>query len=266
MQSTELDGIEADSASRASPASFQEKTCVVTGSSSGIGRRIATEFGAAGATVVVHCESSTGKADDVVDSIRSIGGEADSTQANVCDFDAVTEMAREVHDEFGPIDVLVNNAGVNVDKRFEHLTTEDWQRVIDVNLGGAFNCTKAFYDDLMEADAGRIVNISSVVGQQGNYGQVNYAASKSGLFGFTKALALELAPHETTVNCVAPGFTSTRMVSAIPETVKERLRDRIPLNRFASVDEIVPAVRFLASDDASYLTGEILNVNGGMYA
>ena len=249
-----------------SPGTLRNKTCIVTGSSRGIGRRIATEFARHGASVVVHFGTSSSEAAEVVESIQSAGGSAEMVRANVADYDAVAAMAERVHEEYGPVDVLVNNAGVNVDRRFERLTTDDWQQVIDVNLGGAFNCTKAFYDDLRDAEEGRIVNVSSVVGQQGNVGQVNYAASKSGLFGFTKSLALELAPHGTTVNCVAPGFTETSMLAGVPEQVRDGIRERIPMNRFASVDEVVPVVRFLASDDASYLTGEIVNVNGGMYA
>ncbi|MFC3476564.1 3-oxoacyl-ACP reductase family protein [Halobacterium litoreum] len=242
-----------------------DQTCVVTGASRGIGRRIATEFAGHGADVVVNYHSSPDAAESVADAIETAGGTATAVQADVADFEATAAFADRVRDEFGAVDVLVNNAGVNVDKRFERLTPEDWQRVVDVNLGGAFNCTKAFYDDLKEAEHGRVVNISSVVGQQGNFGQVNYAASKSGLFGFTKSLALELAPHGTTANCVAPGFTATDMADSIPEHVHDRICERIPLNRFASVDEIVPVVRFLASEESSYVTGEIVNVNGGMH-
>lgn len=262
MNST-LEQASAQSADR--PTLLADKTCVVTGASRGIGRHIATEFATHGATVVVNYNSSSERAREVVDAIEETDGTAECVQADVSDRDAVGEMADRVHAEFGAVDVLVNNAGVNVDKRFERLTIDDWQRVVDTNLGGAFNCTKAFYDDLKDAENGRLINISSIVGQQGNYGQVNYAASKSGLFGFTKSLAQELAPTGTTANCVAPGFTETDMTESLSKEVRKHVEERIPLNRFAEVDEVTPVVRFLASDDASYVTGEIINVNGGMY-
>ncbi|MFC7236051.1 3-oxoacyl-ACP reductase FabG [Halosegnis marinus] len=241
------------------------KTCVVTGGSRGIGRSIATELARYGATVAVNYVSSETAAGTVVEDIRGAGGDAEAVRADVADAEAVASMAERVHGAFGPIDVLVNNAGVTADGRFENLTREDWDRVVDVNLGGAFNCTKAFYDDIVESPAGRVINVSSIVAQQGNFGQANYAASKSGLFGFTKSLARELARHGATANCIAPGFTETDMVEGMPDAARERTRARIPLDRFADATEIGPVARFLASDGASYVTGEIVNVNGGMY-
>ncbi|MEF8868591.1 MAG: SDR family oxidoreductase, partial [Haloarculaceae archaeon] len=146
----------------------------------------------------------------------------------------------------------------------ENMTREDWDTVMQVNLGGVFNCTKTYFEDIREADQGRLVNISSVVGQQGNYGQANYATTKSGLFGFTRTIALELASTGSTANCVAPGFVETDMLETVPERVKEKILDRIPLNRFATTDDVAGIVRFLASEDSSYMTGQILAVNGGM--
>jgi 3-oxoacyl-[acyl-carrier protein] reductase len=172
-------------------------------------------------------------------------------------YDAVSEA-------FGGVDVLVNNAGVTVDKKFENMTREDWEWVIDVNLGGMFNCTKTCFEDLREAEEGRLINISSVVGQQGNYGQANYATTKSGMFGFTRTVALELAREGSTANCVAPGFTETDMLATVPDRVRENILERIPLNRFAEVEDICGIVRFLASEESSYMTGQILGVNGGM--
>ncbi|SEO23350.1 3-oxoacyl-[acyl-carrier protein] reductase [Halogranum amylolyticum] len=243
---------------------LQDRTCVVTGSSRGIGRGIAEDLGEHGANVVVNYRSSESEAHDVVDAIEDAGGTAIAVQADVCDKAEVEAMAERVQDAFGGTDVLVNNAGITVDKKFENMTRDDWDRVVDVNLGGVFNCTHSFFDDLKEAENGRLVNISSVVGQQGNYGQANYAATKSGLFGFTRTVALELANHNTTANCVAPGFVQTDMLEKVPERVQEKILTRIPLDRFATVEDISGIVRFVASEESSYMTGQILGVNGGM--
>ena len=240
------------------------KTCLVTGASRGIGRGVAEELGSCGANVVVNYVSSEEKAHETADQIESEGGTAAVAQADVSDREAVDDLADLVHDAFGSIDVLVNNAGITIDRKFEDMTREEWDRVMDVNLGGTFNCTKAFYDDIESADEGRLINVSSVVGQQGNYGQANYAATKSGMFGFTRSLALELASSGSTANCVAPGFTQTDMLAEVREDIRERIREKIPLNRFAEVDDVACAVRFLASEESSYMTGQVVSVNGGM--
>jgi 3-oxoacyl-[acyl-carrier protein] reductase len=184
-------------------------------------------------------------------------------QADVTDADAVAAMRDTVHERFGSVDTLVNNAGINLDTRFAEMDADQWDRVIDVSLRGMFTCTRAFFGDLRDAGTGRLVNVSSIVGQQGNFGQANYATAKSGMFGFTRTLALELAPHGSTANCVAPGVTWTDMLEGVDEAVLDGLRDEIPLGRFAAVDEIAPVVRFLASEEASYITGEVVDVNGG---
>ncbi len=240
------------------------QTCLVTGSSRGIGRAIALEFADSGADVVVNYKSSEAEAHEVSDAVEDAGEEAVVVQADVSDRDAVAEMADAVHDELGQVDVLVNNAGITRDGKFETMSYEDWQRVIDVNLSGTFNATKAFFDDVKRSNCGRLINVSSVVGQQGNYGQANYAASKCALFGFTRTLALELAPHESTANCVAPGFTETDMLEKVPDRVRDKIRERIPLDRFADPEDIVGMVRFLAGEESSYMTGQVLGVNGGM--
>jgi len=243
---------------------LEDRTCLITGSSRGIGRGIAEELGREGAQVVVNYRSSTEGARAAVDEIEDAGGEAIAVQADVTDRDAVDDMHATVHDAFGPVDVLVNNAGITRDKKFENMTREDWDRVVEVNLGGVFNCTKAFWEDVRDAEEGRLVNIASVVGQQGNIGQANYATTKSGLFGFTRTVALELASGNSTANCVAPGFVKTDMLEGVPEPVKDHILDRVPLDRFAEVEDITGIVRFLASEDSSYMTGQILAANGGM--
>jgi len=240
------------------------QTCVVTGSSRGIGRGIATDLGEHGANVVVNYRSSQREAKDVAEAIRASGGDAIAAQADVSKADEVEALREEVHDEFGGVDVLVNNAGITIDKKFENMTREDWDTVIEVNLGGVYNCTDTFYDDLKGADHGRLINISSVVGQQGNIGQANYATTKSGLFGFTRTLALELAHTGATANCVAPGFVETDMLEEVPERVQEKILRQIPLDRFATVEDIAGIVRFVASEESSYMTGQVLGVNGGM--
>ena len=240
------------------------QTCLVTGSSRGIGRGIATDVAAHGATVVVNYRSSEQAAEAVVDEIEAAGGEAVAVQGDVSAYDAVERMRTTIHDAVGPVDVVVNNAGITVDRTFGEMTREDWEAVIDVNLGGVFNVSHCFYDDIREAEDGRLINVSSVVGQQGNYGQANYAAAKSGLFGFTRTLALEMAATGSTANCVAPGFVATDMLDEVPQRVQERILQRIPLDRFATIEDIAPVVRFIASPESRYMTGQVIGVNGGM--
>jgi len=243
---------------------LEDRTCLVTGGSKGIGAGIARELGAHGADVVVNYRSSEDSAHAVKEEIDEGPGSAVVAQADVADFDEVQTMYDAVREELGPIDVLVNNAGITVDRTFDEMTREDWDRVISVNLGGVYNCTKVCYDDIRDAEEGRLINISSVVGQQGNYGQANYATTKSGLFGFSRTIALEMARHGSTSNCVAPGFVETDMLADVPERVREKILKNIPLRRFAEVEDVVGIVRFLASKESSYMTGQVLAVNGGM--
>jgi 3-oxoacyl-[acyl-carrier protein] reductase len=243
---------------------LEDRTCLVTGGSRGIGRGIAEELGEHGANVVINYRSSEDEAYAARDVIEEGAGTAVVAQADVSEFDEVKAMYDAVSEEFGNVDVLVNNAGITQDTTFDEMTKEQWERVIDVNLGGVFNCTKVCYEDLREAEEGRLINISSVVGQQGNYGQANYATTKSGLFGFTRTIALEMARNGSTANCVAPGFVETDMLADVPERVRESILERIPLDRFAEVEDITGIVRFLASHESSYMTGQILGLNGGM--
>ncbi len=240
------------------------RTCLVTGSGRGIGRGIAEHLGSEGANVIINYRSSGEEAQETVDAIQSLGGDAIASQADVTRMEEVMAMREEAHDAFGPIDVLINNAGITMDGRFVNMSREEWDTVMDVNLGGVFNCTKTFYDDIWESREGRLINISSIVGKQGNFGQANYAAAKAGMFGFTRTIAIELASGGSTANCVAPGFTATEMLEAVPDKVKDRIVSQIPLGRFAEIEDIAHLVGFLASEHSSYITGEVIDVNGGM--
>ncbi|MFA9426520.1 beta-ketoacyl-ACP reductase [Natronorubrum sp. A-ect3] len=244
--------------------SMEGRTCVITGSARGIGRGIAQHLGEKGANVVINYRSSEGSAHEAVEAIESAGGEAVAARADVSDRAEVEHMHEVCHEAFGPADVLVNNAGITADEQFTDMSREEWDRVMDVNLGGMFNCTQVFFDDIWNAHEGRLVNISSVVGKQGNFGQANYATAKSGMFGFTRTIALELAKGGSTANCVAPGFTATDMLESVPDSVLERIISGIPLERLAEVEDIAAVVRFLASEESSYVTGEVIDVNGGM--
>ena len=242
---------------------MESKTCVVTGSSTGIGRGIAERFAENGWEVAINYRSSRAAAEETVDRVEAAGGSGVAVQADVTMTDEVERMRDEVHDAFGAVDVLVNNAGITQDVRFTEMSHEEWDTVLDVHLDGAFHCTRTFYDDLAAAEEGRLINISSLIGKGGNFGQANYATAKAGIFGFTRTLALELAPEGTTANCVAPGFIRTDMVEELPEHITDTLREDTPLGRLGTVEEIAEVVDFLASDRSSFITGEIIDANGG---
>ena len=242
---------------------MESRTCVVTGSSTGIGRGIAERFGENGWEVAVNYRSSKDAAAETVERIEEAGGSGIAVQADVTMIDQIERMREEVHDAFGAVDVLVNNAGITQDVRFTEMSHEEWDTVLDVHLDGAFHCTQTFYDDLAAAEDGRLINISSLIGKGGNFGQANYATAKAGIFGFTRTLALELAPEGTTANCVAPGFIRTEMVEELPERIKDTLREDTPLGRLGTVEEIAEVVSFLASDRSSFITGEVIDANGG---
>jgi 3-oxoacyl-[acyl-carrier protein] reductase len=242
---------------------LKDRVCVITGSSRGIGRAIATEFGRNGACVVVNYRTSEDKANEVVDQIESDGGTAISVQADVTNRDQIEQMREKALEEFGSIDVLVNNAGITRDTTFASMSQDDWDQVLDIHLGGMFRCTKAFFEEIQDTDDGRLINISSIIGKQGNFGQANYAAAKSGMFGFTRTLALELAQSGSTANCIAPGFVKTDMFADIDEEIREQIRSDIPLGRLAAPEDIAYMAKFLASTESSYVTGEVIDVNGG---
>ena len=241
------------------------RKALVTGASRGIGKAIAEKLAEEGADVAMNYRSSENEADLVAKDAESVGANTWTYRADISNLDEVREMKNIVEKYFGKIDILINNAGINIDMLFKKMDQESWNKVIKVNLNGAFNSTSTFLDHLLESKYGRIINITSIVGQMGNIGQVNYAASKAGLIGMTKSLAKELARNNITVNAIAPGFIETDMVKVIPDTVKEKVLAQIPMRRFGLPEEIAKAVIYLASDDAAYITGHVLNINGGMY-
>jgi 3-oxoacyl-[acyl-carrier protein] reductase len=243
---------------------LEGRKAVVTGGSRGIGRAISLALAQEGADVAVNYLASEKPAVDTVREIEKLGRRALAVRADVSDFPDTYRMAQEVLGTFGHVDILVNNAGVNSDKTFVKMDHASWRKVLAINLDGVFNCTKVFIDSMLTQSYGRIVNITSVIGQIGNFGQANYAASKAGVTAMTKSLAKELAGKGITVNAVAPGFIETEMVESIPERVRNRLLDQIPLKRFGKAEEVARAVIYLVSSDGDYITGEELSMNGGL--
>ena len=243
---------------------LQGKAALVTGASRGIGKAIALELAKRGAKVAVNYAKNADAANEVVAAIKASGGEAVALQADVADTRAAAALVKSAHEAFGRLDILVNNAGTTRDMVIMMMPEEDWDTVMNTNLKSAFNCSKAAVKIMMRQRGGRIINISSVSGVMGNAGQTNYSASKAGLIGFTKALAREVAPRNITVNAIAPGFIPTELTAAMPEALKTATLNAIPLGRWGTAQEVADAVAFLASDQAAYITGQTLNVDGGM--
>jgi NAD(P)-dependent dehydrogenase (short-subunit alcohol dehydrogenase family) len=278
-------------------AALDGEVALVTGGSRGIGQAIAFRLASEGANVVVNYQSRKDQAADVIDfinktdrmddlgglikmidimdtveqakevkdMIESMGRRAILCQANVGRMDEVIKMRDKAVAEFGKIDILVNNAGIVKDKSFVKMTSEMWDDVISVNLTGTFNCTKAVIDGMLERQYGRIVNISSVIGRMGNRGQANYAASKAGIIGLTQTLAKEFADKGITVNAVAPGFIGTDMLKSVPANIMEKILAQIPMRRLGRPEEIASAVAYLVSPEAGYITGQVVDINGGLY-
>ncbi len=238
---------------------------VVTGAGRGMGRAIAEELGSAGAKVVVNYSRSKEPAEEVVQKLsQNGGGEAVAIGADVSKADEAKKLIDETLERFGRIDVLVNNAGITVDKTMKKLTTDDWDQVVQVDLNSSYYTVKAALSQFIEQESGAIINISSFVGQAGNFGQTNYAAAKAGVIGFTKAAAIEMARYNVNVNAIAPGFLETDMYNSVPPEVQEKILSRIPLRRVGQPREIARAVRYLI-EDGDYITGETLSINGGIY-
>src|SRR5919199_1414957 len=246
--------------------SLEGAVALVTGASRGLGAAIAEELGRRGAKVVVNYSGSREPAEEVASKINEVGGggEAVVVQAGVPDPEPAPHLVGVKINQFGRIDILVNNAGINSDATLDNMGVEDWDQVVQLDLNGCFYTVHAALPHMMEQEFGRIINMSSFVGEQGNMGQANYAAAKAGLLGFTRTAALELAQNNITVNAVCPGFIETDMVGAIPEEMQEKILKMIPLGRFGQPEDIAKAVRYIV-EDGDYMTGNTLDVNGGVY-
>lgn len=243
---------------------LEDRVALVTGASRGIGAAVAMRLAAEGARVAINYAGRADAAAEVVSRVEAAGGQAVALQADVSDSASCAALVSAVIERFGTLDVLVNNAGITRDGLLVRMSDEDWQRVIDTNLSGAFYLTRAAAKVMMKTRSGSIINMASVVGIAGNAGQVNYAAAKAGLIGLTKSVARELASRRVRVNAVAPGFIETDMTGALSDTTREAIASTIAMNRFGVPEDIAAAVAFLASDDASYITGQVLAVDGGM--
>lgn len=243
---------------------LEGKVAIVTGASRGIGRSVAIALAKAGAKVVINYAGNVTAAEEVKSIIEAAGGQGMLMQADVSNDEAVTFMVKQTMDTFGRIDILVNNAGITRDGLLMRMKESDWDAVMNTNLKGVFMCTKYVSKVMMKQKIGKIINMTSVVGIMGNAGQSNYAASKAGVIGFTKSMAKELASRGITVNAIAPGFINSDMTAVLSEQVKEGLATQIPVGRLGNPEDVAAAALFLASDSANYITGQTLNVDGGM--
>jgi acetoacetyl-CoA reductase len=240
------------------------QTAIVTGAGRGIGCAIARELAATGANVVINYITSARAAQELAGEVERLGARALLVQADVSNYEQAGEMVRCVIQNFGRIDILVNNAGITRDKTLKNMSKEQWDEVIHVNLDSLFNCTRQVLPFMVECKSGKIINISSFVGQGGNVGQANYAASKAGMIGFTRAVALEVARYGITVNAICPGFTETDMLRTVPEEIRQRLIEKIPLGRFGQPEEIAACVRYIVTE-GDYMTAQAIGINGGVY-
>jgi 3-oxoacyl-[acyl-carrier protein] reductase len=240
------------------------KVALVTGASRGLGRAIALQMASCGAKVAINYVSNDAEAAKVVAQIKQSGGEAIAIKANVADAEAVKAMIRQITEQWGRIDILVNNAGITKDMLLPRMPDQSWDDVIDTNLRGAFLCTKLAMRSMMEHSWGRIINIASIAGIIGNQGQANYSAAKGGLIAFTKSVAREVGSRNITANAIAPGFIVTEMTDKLPQATKDMILTRIPLKRFGTPDDVASLAVFLASDEASYITAQVISIDGGV--
>lgn len=243
---------------------LEGKVAIITGGSQGIGKAIALLLAEKGVNIAVS-DINREKAEEALRKIESLGRKGLAIGVDVSNYNEVEAMVKKVVDTFGAIHILVNNAGITRDSLIIRMKEEDWDAVLDVNLKGTFNCTKAVLKYMTKQKGGRIVNIASIVGVMGNPGQANYVASKAGIIGFTKSAAREYSSRDITVNAVAPGFIDTAMTQALPTEIREKLSKQIPMERFGTPIDVAQAVRFLVSDEANYITGQVIHVNGGMW-
>lgn len=240
------------------------KTAIVTGGSRGIGRAVALKLAELGANIVVNYTSSPERADEVIKEIASKGVKALAVKADVSNVNEVEHLINTAQENFSTLDILVNNAGITRDTLLMKMKEDDWDKVISINLKGTFNCTKGVIKKMMKQRSGKIVNIASVIGLSGNAGQSNYAASKAGIIGFTKSIAKEVGSRGINVNAVAPGFIQTDMTDVLSDDIKNDLSKSIPLKKLGEPEDVANAVAFLCMDEAKYITGQVLNVDGGM--
>ncbi|HET7313950.1 MAG TPA: 3-oxoacyl-ACP reductase family protein [Salinisphaera sp.] len=240
------------------------KSAIVTGGSRGIGEYIALQLARRGANVAIGYRSRKAEADSVVNKMKAQSVKAMAIQADMAQMQEARTLIKQVNEQWGHIDILINNAGITRDKTMKKLTDEDWKAVLDTNLGSVYATCSEVWPIMIEQNYGRIINITSFVGQIGNFGQANYAASKGGIIAFTKTMALEMARYNITVNAIAPGFVETEMLAQVPDKIREKILARVPMGRFAHPDEIARAVAFIAAE-GDYITGQQINVNGGVY-
>lgn len=245
---------------------LKDKKVLITGSSRGIGAEIAKKLASLGAEVVINYANSKDSAQKVKESIESQGGKAHVIQADISNFEEAKTLIKNSYKKMDGLNVLINNAGITKDNLILRMKEEQWDQVLDINLKGVFNCTKNAVKYLLKAENGKLINISSVVGINGNAGQANYSAAKAGIIGFTKTMAKELASRGVCSNAVAPGFIATEMTDELNEEIQEGIIDRIPLSRFGKAEEVADLVSFLASDNSNYINGEVIKIDGGMGA
>ncbi|NSW88860.1 3-oxoacyl-[acyl-carrier-protein] reductase [bacterium] len=241
------------------------KIALVTGGSRGIGSSICLELAKAGATVIINYSNSKDSASKVLEEIKNNNGSGEIIGFDVSDSSLVDQSIKGLIEKYDKIDILVNNAGITRDSLFMRMKEDQWDEVFEINIKGVFNCTKNVVRTMVKNQYGKIINITSVVGEMGNPGQVNYSSTKSGLIGFTKSLAKELGGKNINVNAVSPGFIETEITDVLSDTIKNKYKEIIPLSRFGKAEDVAKAVLFLASDDSSYITGEVLKINGGLY-